>query len=61
MPPKLKSDLWRYFNKISDKVAECKYCGKHVKTSGNTSNLKAHNATHAKKYEAENKTVSFTL
>lgn len=38
MPP--KSTLWKHFDKNSDKT--CRQCGKILKTSGNTSNLKCH-------------------
>ena len=41
MPP--KSELWKHFVKNSDnKSAVCRHCGKIIKTSGNTSNLKCH-------------------
>lgn len=39
---KLKSKVWNYFNKIGDKEAVCKICSKHLKTSGNTTNLRGH-------------------
>lgn len=41
MPP-TKSKWWFHFLRIDDKSAKCKTCGRIVKTSGNTSNLKAH-------------------
>lgn len=53
--PKLKSDAWKYFSKIGQSVAECKLCGKHIKTSGNTSNLKGHLRTHQKQIDAREK------
>lgn len=40
MPP--KSQYWKYFDKINDSNAKCRSCGKIIKTSGNTSNLKCH-------------------
>lgn len=43
-PP--KSDIWRQFTKTSKTEAKCKYCLKILKTSGNTSNLKAHLKIH---------------
>lgn len=41
MPP-TKSKWWFHFLRIDDKSAKCKTCERLVKTSGNTSNLKAH-------------------
>lgn len=40
MPP--KSNLWKYFEKTENNIAQCKACSKKIKTSGNTSNLKCH-------------------
>jgi hypothetical protein len=43
MPPiKRKSEVWKYFSKTSDGFAECRFCNKKLKTSGNTSNLICH-------------------
>lgn len=39
MPPAI---VWDYFNKIDTSSARCKQCNTIVKTSGNTSNLRAH-------------------
>lgn len=40
MPP--KSTVWQHFVKNSDQSGTCRYCGKVLKTKGNTSNLKCH-------------------
>lgn len=37
-----KSELWKHFIKVNESVAECKICKSHVKSSGNTTNLKQH-------------------
>ena len=39
--PKTKSEIWNYFVKTSD-GGECKWCNKHVKSCGNTTNLRSH-------------------
>uniref|UniRef100_A0A1B0CS90 BED-type domain-containing protein n=2 Tax=Lutzomyia longipalpis TaxID=7200 RepID=A0A1B0CS90_LUTLO len=36
------SSTWSYFNRLGDKSALCKLCGKFVKTSGNTTNARYH-------------------
>lgn len=41
-----KSDLWKYFLKLSKTEAKCKVCAKIIKTSGNTTNLKSHFSLH---------------
>lgn len=46
-----KSDVWRYFTIINENEAKCNFCTKHLKTSGNTSNLKSHLKTHKLKDE----------
>lgn len=40
MPP--KSIIWKYFSKVSEKLARCNLCLKTLKTSGNTTNLTGH-------------------
>lgn len=42
MAPKRKSDVWRYYEKRLDGTAQCRFCNKRLKTSGNTSNLQGH-------------------
>ncbi|KAM8702322.1 hypothetical protein ACLKA7_004986 [Drosophila subpalustris] len=38
-----RSVVWDHFKKSSDKAyGICNYCGKHLKTAGNTSNLLDH-------------------
>uniref|UniRef100_A0A2H1X2G2 SFRICE_015994 n=1 Tax=Spodoptera frugiperda TaxID=7108 RepID=A0A2H1X2G2_SPOFR len=37
-----KCEYWKYFEKIDNSRARCRTCAKIIKTSGNTSNLKAH-------------------
>lgn len=41
-----KSELWKYFLKVSKTEAKCKVCAKIIKTSGNTTNLKSHFSLH---------------
>ncbi|CAG9831131.1 unnamed protein product [Diabrotica balteata] len=41
MSPK-QSKLWRFFDKLDDNFAKCLLCGKKIKTSGNTTNLRCH-------------------
>lgn len=36
------SEVWKNFTKWSEKEAKCKECGKIVKSSGNTTNLRRH-------------------
>lgn len=52
MPP--KSDIWKYFLKQDKNQARCKVCGKVLKTSGNTTNLRGHFKTHTTKNRNEN-------
>ncbi|KAL7638707.1 UNVERIFIED_CONTAM: hypothetical protein RMT77_010240 [Armadillidium vulgare] len=37
-----RSEIWKYFQKISKNEAICNLCGNKYKTSGNTTNFKAH-------------------
>ena len=39
-PP--KSEIWKYYERKGNTTALCKLCGKILKTSGNTTNLKSH-------------------
>ncbi|KAK9744832.1 BED zinc finger [Popillia japonica] len=39
-PP--RSNVWKHFKKITPNTAKCSLCGKVLKTSGNTINLKTH-------------------
>lgn len=50
-----KSKLWAHFSRSDDsKTAKCRHCSKFVKTSGNTSNLRAHlERYHDKKMDME--------
>jgi len=43
------SKLWKTFTKINQILAKCNLCNQIIKTSGNTSNLKAHLEKHTKK------------
>lgn len=43
-PP--KSSVWKNFTKIDSTTAACKKCFKHLKSSGNTSNLAKHLKQH---------------
>nr|XP_024216714.1 zinc finger BED domain-containing protein 1-like [Halyomorpha halys] len=48
-----KSKWWSCFSRIDNQTAKCRMCGRYVKTSGNTSNLKAHIVkVHPKSIEA---------
>ena len=40
------SQVWKFYRNIKDKTAVCKSCGQTIKTSGNTTNAKAHLSTH---------------
>lgn len=51
MPPKSRSDVWKYFLKLANNSAQCKFCAKVLKTSGNTTNLKGHLNIHKKQIE----------
>ncbi|XP_050506100.1 zinc finger BED domain-containing protein 4-like [Diabrotica virgifera virgifera] len=49
-----KSAVWLHFDKSADgKSAKCKHCGKLIKSSGNTSNLRGHVESMHKKYVIE--------
>ncbi|CAD7093955.1 unnamed protein product [Hermetia illucens] len=37
-----KSEVWKFYVRINDKIAKCNVCGNNIKTSGNTTNLKCH-------------------
>lgn len=43
-PP--RSKIWQSFTKLDSVTAACKICFKHIKTSGNTSNLAKHLKQH---------------
>lgn len=53
------SKLWHQFTKIDQLSASCNICKKTIRTSGNTSNLKAHMEKHLQnpeaRYDAQNK------
>lgn len=42
MPPKKKSQVWKYYDKIDDNKSKCKLCQKVIKCTGNTTNLFGH-------------------
>lgn len=44
--PLPKSDVWKSFTKLSNNEASCNICGREIKTSGNTSNMRNHLKTH---------------
>lgn len=44
-PP--RSKVWKHFIKVDSETASCKICFKHLKTSGNTSNLAKHMKLHS--------------
>lgn len=37
-----KSEVWKFYVRINDKIAKCNVCGNNIKTSGNTTNLRCH-------------------
>lgn len=54
------SKLWKTFTKINQISAKCNLCNQIIKTSGNTSNLKAHLEKHTKKNADETEGTSTT-
>lgn len=44
--PKKPSRFWMFFQKIDRNTAECRLCGKHLRTCGNTTNLGKHIRRH---------------
>lgn len=54
------SKLWKTFTKINQTSAKCNLCNQIIKTSGNTSNLKAHLEKHTKKNADETEGTSTT-
>lgn len=54
------SKLWQTFTKINQISAKCNLCNQIIKTSGNTSNLKAHLEKHTKKNADETEGTSTT-
>ncbi|XP_014481789.1 PREDICTED: zinc finger BED domain-containing protein 4 [Dinoponera quadriceps] len=41
-----KSKMWFYFKRLDDSTVSCNLCNKHVKSSGNTTNMMKHLNTH---------------
>lgn len=39
MPPKKKSMVWKFYEKIDDRKSKCKLCQKEIKSNGNTTNM----------------------
>ncbi|CAD7079669.1 unnamed protein product [Hermetia illucens] len=37
-----KSEVWKFYVRINDKIAKCNVCINNIKTSGNTTNLRCH-------------------
>ena len=56
-PGRGKSVVWKHFSSISSNEAKCNICGKSVKVSGGTSNLRSHlKKWHNSVFTADNKT-----
>lgn len=52
-----KSIVWKHFSKCDKDFAECRYCSKKLRTSGNTSNLMDHlKAIHPNSLETKDTT-----
>lgn len=54
-----KSELWNYFQKLTDTSAQCNLCNQIIKTSGNITNLKAHINTKHKDIDLQKNKLNF--
>lgn len=42
MPPKRKSLVWKFYQRIDDRRSKCELCEKEIRTNRNTANLRRH-------------------